>query len=151
MSVQHIKELIERYLSETEIMQLATVFGGKPWICSLHFAVDDDSNIFWISNADSLHSHEIAANPNVAIVIAVKTDKPLIGIQAEGLAKLVSDPKVLRTAMDKYINRHGTDRSFADQIIAGTNEHKLYMFTPKRYCLFDQANFPSSSLNEWIV
>ena len=131
-------------------MQLATVCNSQPWICSLHFAADNESNIYWISKSTGHHSEEIAANPSVAVAIAVKTDRPLIGIQAEGIAEIVQDTDLLKSAMERYIERHGTDRSFADQIIAGTNEHKLYKFTPKSFSLFDEVNFAHQPPVEWV-
>lgn len=151
MSGQQAQELIKKYLSEADIMQMATVIGDQPWICTLHFVADDDCNIFWLSKLDRRHSQEIVVNSRVAIAVAIKTDKPLVGIQAEGTAKVVKDADVLRAAMAKYIKRHGTDESFANQIIADTNEHKLYMFTPKRYSLFDQVNFPNNPSTEWVI
>jgi len=151
MSGLTAQELIEKYLSEARIMQLATVRDDQPWICSLHFAADDESNIYWITKPTARHSQEIADNPNVAIAIAFKTDRPLIGVQTEGTAEIVEDPDLLKSAMERYIERQGTDRAFADQIIAGTNEHKLYKFTPKLFSLFDQVNFSDQPSQEWVI
>jgi uncharacterized protein YhbP (UPF0306 family) len=151
MNERQIEDLVKKYLSETLIMQLATIGGDRPWVCNLHFVADDDSNVYWLSKASRRHSHDIESHPDVAIAVAVQTEKPLIGIQAEGNAEQVTDLQQRKDVMAQYVKRHGTDQSFADQIIAGTNEHKLYQFTPKRYSLFDQANFSDDPSREWVI
>lgn len=151
MSELSPKTIIKKYLVQAKIMQLATVRNGQPWICSLHFASDDDSNIYWITKPTTRHSQDIEANAHVAIAIAVKTDRPLIGIQVEGTAEELTDAAVLGPAMECYIEHHGTDKTFADQIVAGTNEHKLYKFTPRRFSLYDEVNFAHQAPKEWVI
>jgi uncharacterized protein YhbP (UPF0306 family) len=151
MSELDPKSFVQKYLAETSIMQLATSANNKPWICSLHFIADSESNVYWISKTNSRHSEDIAANTNIAITIAIKTEKPLIGLQSEGVAELVTDSSLISAIMGTYIERHGTHRAFVDTIIAGTNEHKLYVFHPKRYSLFDQVNFPDQPSQEWVI
>lgn len=151
MSGLQPKEAIEKYLADKLIMQLATSRDSQPWICTLHFVADKDSNIYWLSKPIRRHSKDIAKNPRVAIAIAVSTEKPLIGVQAEGNAEVLTDLDEVRKVMDTYIERHGTDKGFADTIIDGTNEHKVYKFSPTRFSLFDLENFASQSPVEWIV
>lgn len=151
MSESSIQSLVQKYLSEAEIFQLATSKGAQPWICNLHFIADEQSNVYWISKTTRRHSEEIASNPNAAITIAVKTDRPLIGLQAEGTAEIVTDTAHVGTIMDTYMQRHGTDKAFVDTIVDGTNEHKLYAFHPKHFSLFDQVNFSDQPSQEWTV
>ena len=151
MSEQDIRKHVERYLSEARIMQLATDRDGQPWICNLHFAVDGDSNMYWLSKPTRRHSEDIVNNPRVAVAIAVKTNKPVIGIQATGVVQIVTNTHLLETVMGDYRQRHGTDASFADQIIAGTNEHKLYQFSPDSFNLFDEVNFATQPLQKWVI
>lgn len=151
MSESQVQDLIKKYLSETGIMQMATVQNGQPWICTLHFAADDKGALYWISDASARHSSDIKTNPNVAIAIAVSTKMPLVGIQAEGRASIVAQAKQLKEAMGLYVAQQGTSQAFADQIIAGTNKHKLYVFRPERYNLLDLATFSDGAPQEWII
>ena len=145
------KNQMTQYLQDAHILQLATTRDNKPWICSLHYAVDNGGNIYWITKSTTRHSEDIAVNSATAITVAVKTDRPLIGLQIEGDSEVVSDMKDRKTAMKTYVERHGTSKDFADLIIAGTNDHKLYKFTPKKFVLFDQVNFPDHPSNEWTA
>ena len=84
------RELISKYLAEAKTMQLATVRDGRPWICNLHFVADKKGNIYWLSLPTRRHSEDIAGNKNVAISIAIKTSMPVVGIQAEGTAEVIT-------------------------------------------------------------
>lgn len=151
MSELSPKDLVKKYLAETLIMQLATSVNGQPWICNLHFITDAASNIYWISKTNRRHSQEIATNPHTAIAIAVQTEKPLVGVQAEGTTEIVTNTDDVRAIMGLYMERHGTDSAFVETIINGTNEHKLYVFRPTRFSLFDQANFAEQPSQEWVL
>lgn len=36
-----LKKIIEDYLKEAKLMQLATSVDGQPWVCSVWFAADE--------------------------------------------------------------------------------------------------------------
>src|ERR1700709_947001 len=63
-------------------MSLATSKDGKPWVCEVHFAYDDELNLYFRSLTSRRHSQEIAANPNVAgnIVKQVALGEPCLGL-----------------------------------------------------------------------
>jgi uncharacterized protein YhbP (UPF0306 family) len=149
MSELDLKTLANKYLSEGRIMQLATSRDNKPWACNLHMATDDKANVYWISKPTRRHSEDIASNPNVAMTIAIKTDKPLIGIQIEGTAAVVADSDTIRVAMGDWMRRHGGSEKFIESIVDGSNEHKLYQMTPQAVQLFDEVNFPDSPMQAY--
>lgn len=135
------KELVESYLIDAKLMQIATVSNGKPWICTVYYVSDNDSNIFWLSHPDRRHSQEIEKNPNIAVAIAVKHDQPIIGVQAEGRASIVKDVEVVKDVMSDYVAKYGNGKDFHDNFVTGTNQHNLYKFTPSSIVLFDEVNF----------
>ena len=51
-----LKQHIQQYLQEAKLMHLATVSGGKPWVCSVWFAADEDMNLYWFSAVTRRHS-----------------------------------------------------------------------------------------------
>lgn len=144
-------EYIKKYLNESKFMQLATAVDNKPWVCTLHFVADEDANIYWLSLPTRRHSEEIAQNPHIAVAIAVKTDMPVIGVQAEGTAELVTDLETITKVMDLYVERHGTGKTFVDRVVQGIDNHKMYKLTPTRIQLFDEVNFPKQPPKEWII
>ncbi len=87
-----IEKVIREYLPQIVHMSLGTSKDNKPWVCEVHFAYDDELNLYFRSNLSRRHSQEIAANPNVAgdIVRQHKLDEYPKGVYFEGTAKLLA-------------------------------------------------------------
>jgi len=43
-------ELVEAYLQDYSTMQLATVSGDQPWVCTVRFLADENHNLYWASS-----------------------------------------------------------------------------------------------------
>ncbi len=146
----NINELIPKYIAESELMQLATVRDNKPWICTVHFVEDSDLNLYWLSLPSRRHSQDIEKNNHVATAIAVKRNKPVVGIQAEGTASIIQDKETVKTIMKKYVEKYSIGGNFFDNFVAGKNQHVLYKFTPENFVLFDEMNFQGDMVRqEW--
>ena len=145
-----VEKLVKEYLAEKRMMQIASVNGDQPWICTVYFVADEHQNLYWLSLPKRRHSQEIKKNNKVAIAIPVKFDKPVIGIQTEGVAEVVADSEVVKVVMEKYVEKYGQGKDFYDNFVAGKMEHSLYKFTPKRFALFDEVHFSTGDPQEWI-
>lgn len=141
-------ELIRQYLPKGRMMQVATVSGDQPWICTVYFVEDDDLNLYWLSLPTRRHSQEIAAHSKVAVAVPIKFDKPVTGIQAEGVAEPVTDKQTIADIMRRYVDRYNSGQQFYDLFVAGQNQHVLYKFTPSKYVLFDEMTFPDDGRKE---
>lgn len=141
-------ELIRQYLPKGRMMQVATVSGDQPWICTVYFVEDDDLNLYWLSLPTRRHSQEIAAHSKVAVAVPIKFDKPVTGIQAEGVAEPVTDKQTIADIMRRYVDRYNSGQQFYDLFVAGQNQHVLYKFTPSKYVLFDEVTFPDDGRKE---
>jgi uncharacterized protein YhbP (UPF0306 family) len=134
---------LSKYLSESKVLQIATVGEGKPWVCTVYFVVDEELNIYWLSEPNVRHSKNIETNSSVALTMAIKTDLPVIGLSAEGKVKIVKDLETVEMVMKKYIAKYNEGKQFVDRFKKGINKHHLYKFTPDRYVLFDEVNYPN--------
>ena len=143
------KEHIRKNLKDCKFMQLATAEDNQPWVCTVHYIVDDQMNVYWLSFPSRRHSQEIAKNQKVAIAVAVKFDQPVIGIQAEGRAEVVSEPSEIKKIIGLYVTKFGIGKKFYDNFVAGKNEHSMYRLAPTKFVLFDEGNFPGKSPLEW--
>jgi uncharacterized protein YhbP (UPF0306 family) len=141
-------ELVRQYLPRGRMMQIATVSGDQPWICTVYFVEDEDLNLYWLSFPTRRHSQEIAAHSKVAVAVPIKFDKPVIGIQAEGVAEPVTDKQVVADVMRRYVERYSSGEQFYDLFVAGKNQHVMYKFTPSKYVLFDEVTFPGDARKE---
>lgn len=131
--------------------QLATSANGQPWVCSVYYVVDDELNLYWLSFPNRRHSQEIGKNNKVAITIAVKTDLPVVGLQAEGAAELVKDSKQIEKITKLYVDRYNAGQNFYNNFLEGKNKHMMYKFTPKKFTLFDEVNFPEDGYQEFLM
>jgi len=87
----NIEQIIREYLPQVVHLSLATCKDTKPWVCEVHFAYDDDLNLYFRSLTSRRHSQEIAVNPLVAgnIVRQHALDERPVGVYFEGTAKLL--------------------------------------------------------------
>lgn len=146
-----VEWLVSRYLSAAMIAQLATVKNSKPWVCNVYFVIDKKNNLYWLSEPSRRHSQEIEKNKNVAICVAIKTDVPVIGLQAEGKAEQVTDLKTIAFIMVKYIKKYGVGQNLYKRAVEGINKHSVYRMKIEKYSLFDEVNYPKSSPQKLTV
>lgn len=143
------EKLIRQYLAQGKMMQIATVAGDQPWICTVYYVEDEQANLYWLSLPDRRHSREIAQHPRVAVAVPIKFDKPVIGLQAEGRAEKVEDPEVIQRVMQGYADRYNAGKQFYDNFVAGKNQHALYRFAPDQISLFDEQTFGDGIRRKW--
>lgn len=146
----NVKDLIIKYLNEARIMQVATAIDNQPWACTVYFAFDQQCNLYWISKADRRHSQDIKQNPKVAgtIVLPHSYGEDIRGLQFQGTARQINDPKEVVELFASYANRYDCQEE-ANRIASGQNPHKLYRVKPSLFVLFDEANFLDQARQEW--
>lgn len=148
--MQSIEGFIKKHLAEGRIMQIATVSGGQPWVCTVYYIEDDELNLYWLSWPSRRHSQEIARHNKIAIAVPVKLDRPVVGVQAEGTAGVVNDRETIAKIMERYSKRYGAGHRFYNNFVAGKNQHAMYKFVPRKFVLFDEMNFLQSARKEWL-
>jgi len=136
------KEIAE-YMRSHKIMQLATSSKNKPWICSVFYTVDNEMNLFFISNPSRRHSLEIMKNKNVACAItdsSQEVTKRKKGLQIEGTVSLVTNEREIEFALNLW----NESNSGLEKIINFKNyrkkkmEDKVYKIVPKNIKIFDE-------------
>jgi uncharacterized protein YhbP (UPF0306 family) len=147
----HVGNLIREYLPGIFHMSLATSSDNKPWICEVHFAYDDQLNLYFLSKPSRRHSQEIAKNPNVAgnIVKQHRSDEKPRGVYFEGIAKLMENIDEDSPAYALYDKKFGISPNTLEEIKIDPAGHKFYKITPSNFILFDTVNFPDNSRQEW--
>ena len=133
----NVEQTIRDYLPDIIHMSLATCAGGKPWVCEVHFAYDDDLNFYFRSLTSRRHSQEINANPNVAGTIVTQhqlADKPR-GIYFEGTAEML-DTDAERASVIKYFKRIDADEAAVEEA-KNPAGHQFYKITVSKFYVFD--------------
>lgn len=137
-------------IASSKIMQVATLSGTQPWICTVYFVLHEGC-FYWLSFPERRHSKELARNEKAAIAIALKHDKPVIGVQAEGDVSVVGNIDDIETVLSAYVEKYGQGRQFVERFKTGENQHILYRFTPRTVMLFDELNNSENPYQEISV
>jgi uncharacterized protein YhbP (UPF0306 family) len=145
-----VEKTIREYLPGVIHMSLATSADNKPWVCEVHFAYDDELNIYFISKPSRRHSREIALNPNVAgnIVKQHQPGEKPRGVYFEGIAELLENVDQNHPAYLKYDERFKRGPNILNEA-KEPDGHMFYKITPTNFVLVDTVNFPENSRQEW--
>jgi uncharacterized protein YhbP (UPF0306 family) len=147
-----LRKLIEEYLSEAKMLQVATSKHDQPWACTLYFAFDEKLSLYWISEPSRRHSEEIRMNEKVAgtIVLPHNPGDKVRGLQFQGIATELTG-KEAADGMKVYANRYGMKQKRVNAILDGSDGHFCYKIKPSLYVLFDEKNFPKNPRQELEV
>lgn len=143
----NFRKLIEDYLKEAKLMQLATSADEQPWVCSVWFAVDSDLNIYFFSSETRRHSGEINKNNKVAgaMVLPQTPDDLPRGLQFQGTVELLVEQEDINKAISVYGGRIFPVEKIKEFMEDDETPHKFYKITPTQFVLFDMVNFPDDS------
>ena len=112
---EHERAQLARGIIDANLyMTLATAdLEGRPWASPVYYAVDGYREFVWVSAPDATHSRNLAARPQIAIVIFDST-QPINtgrGVYMSAHADPVADPEIDR-ALEIFSERsvaHGGD------------------------------------------
>jgi len=130
-----IEKIVREYIDKSIHLSLGTSVDNKPWVCEVHFAYDENLNLYFISSQNSRHCVELTANPNVSGNIVKQhdlTESPN-GIYFEGTATMIDVPT--DSQLDLYSERLGRNRvGLVERVNDG--EHKMYMIAVNNWYAF---------------
>jgi uncharacterized protein YhbP (UPF0306 family) len=144
-------ELITKHLQDAHIMQLATCVDNYPWCATVHFAADEQCNLYWLSLPSRRHSQQIATNAKVAgAIVPPGGEAPQVqGIQFEGEARMVTEPERIQEMLQTFADRYRTNSVTDEAIISGVAPVRLYQLKPSLFVLYDEVHFPDEPRQEW--
>jgi hypothetical protein len=107
---------------------------GRPWATPVYFAAAGEREYYWVSATDARHSRNLAARPQVSVVVFDSTVAPFHGraVYAEAEAAEVPGPDLDR-ALAVYPGP--ADRGvqpLARDAVTGTSGYRLYRATASR-------------------
>lgn len=145
-----LRKLIEEYLKEAKLMQLATVFNNQPWVCSVWFAADSDLNIYYFSAITRRHSEEVLKNNKVAgaAVLPQNPNDPPRGLYFQGKAEVLQKQEDIDKAISAYADRIFSREKIKEFMGHKEKPHKFYRIKPAKFVLFDAVNFPDNPRQE---
>jgi nitroimidazol reductase NimA-like FMN-containing flavoprotein (pyridoxamine 5'-phosphate oxidase superfamily) len=117
-------------LQGNRYLVLSTADGdGRPWATPVWFAVEGTDRFLWVSRPGSVHSLNIAARPEVALVVFDSSVPPgqTAGFYASGLAEEVPPDAVAR-AMTVFSDRSVADggEPWTTELVSAPSEFRLF-------------------------
>lgn len=122
------RQRILAYLSSHNTLTLATGHDGKPFACSL-FYVNDDFDLYFVSDPKTQHAENIALQPNVSAAIHedYRDWRAIQGIQLEGECKQLSNTIESSKALLLYASKF----PFVAQLASAMAKVKFFKITPR--------------------
>src|SRR3989344_3839743 len=141
LTKQHVLDFLKKH----QLMVVAT-YGEHPWIASVYYSFDQNLNLYFLSDPDTLHCQQIAINPEVAVAIADSRQKPnefKKGLQIYGVATQISDANKIKNALSLWkqtlqvTDPELTYQNMLKKIVKG----RMYKITPRKIKFFNQELF----------
>lgn len=132
-----IEQIVRENITKTLHMSLATCVNNKPWVCELHFAYDNNLNLYFRSKESRRHSQEIAYNSLVAgnIVKQHALEDEVVGLYFEGVAEVLQNVDEDHPAYKSISEKLGMDESIISDAYSDSG-HKFYKITVKNWYAF---------------
>jgi uncharacterized protein YhbP (UPF0306 family) len=141
----NIEEILREYITKTYHMSLSTVRDNKPWTSEVHFAYDDDLNLYFRSLTSRRHSQEITDNENVSgnIVRQYELDEVPVGVYFEGIAKELTDTQDIESATKVIAKclKKDDEQAIIDEAKSPEGHH-IYKIAVKNYYVFGKFDTP---------
>lgn len=142
MTQVSFQQFIANYLSKGKHMQLATLAGEQPYLCTVSYVYDEAGNLYWMSSRSTRHSIELLAHPKTAVAI-VPDPKQKLGAQLTGVASLVERDNIEKIH-SLYAATYGEKSERLDEALSDSSAARAYyIFKPLSVKLHDEINFPT--------
>jgi uncharacterized protein YhbP (UPF0306 family) len=139
--IMDIEKIIREYIPKIIHMSLATVKDNKPWVSEVHFAYDDDLNLYYRSLLSRRHSKEIANNHSVAgnIVKQHVIGEKAVGVYFEGTAKLLDPGDEQNTAFESIKAKLQTGDEIFEEAMR-PDGHQFFKISVDTFYVFGAFN-----------
>lgn len=138
MNNEKIEQIIRGYIPQIIHMSIATVKDNRPWVCEVHFAYDDDLNLYFVSARNSRHAQELLENPVTAGNITTQHHKnqKTRCVDFEGTVELLDDADDMHPGIRAYSERFEQDGSQLKEI-ARSGQTGFFKITVNDFFLAD--------------
>ena len=154
---ERIAQSVARILESTELCSMATVYEGNvSHINTGYFCFDDRLDIYFVSQASSVHIRNIATNPSMAMCIFdthQSWDDWKTGLQFFGTARS-TDKQEFKHGSELYKARFPDYKKWLHslgRVVLSTAIPPFYVFTPTRVKILDEEDFGEETYVEAAI
>lgn len=144
----NVEKAIREYIDKSVHLSLGTsTLDGKPWVCEVHFAYDNNLNIYFVSKLTTRHCKEITANPNVAgnIVKQHPLEESPHGVYFEGTAEAIEPSE---QQLEIYCSRLSRNKEELTEQLEETDGRRMYKITITNWAIFGKFGLDANQKHE---
>lgn len=136
-------EYIKDFLKDDNKQMVIATYGEHPWIATVYFSFDQDLNLYFLSDPDTIHCQHIMNNPNVAVAIAKSPQNPSSkkkGLQIFGIAEQLVEVSQIKHALDLWRSTLGvtSDKYTYEGMIKNEISGRMFKVVPKKIKFFNE-------------
>lgn len=135
------KQVAKKVIAENLFMVLATSDQNIPWVSPVFYATGDNKTFYWHSAKNTKHSHIIAQNPHLAVVIFNSTNPEIPGLYMKGKAEEVTDKEEIVQGISLLFGKALKDEDKRQELIEHPEDFqdearlRVYKFTVEEFYL----------------
>jgi uncharacterized protein YhbP (UPF0306 family) len=143
-SSEEIRQHIFDFLKQNGIMTLAVSANHQPWVCTLYYGIDDNMNLYIVTDPGSEHGQVIAANEKIAFNVfdsRQKITQPKQGVQGKGTIQMVKGLKANTKALFLWHRQNpGIEAKITvKDLLKKLTDTKIYQITPTYLKFFNKS------------
>lgn len=132
-------DLAKQILSSIKYATIATASSsGKPWNTPVFYAYDNQSNIYWSSHPESIHSKNLSQTNQAFIVVynSKAAEGEGQGLYIEAQVTQINDVDQVKVALELLGNRRGKPFWSIEKFLNG-GPQRIYRAAPKKMWVND--------------
>jgi len=148
-----IKEDVFKFIKGSGIMTLATQSKDGPWACTVYYGVDENMNLYIVTDPNSVHGKNMAKDNRVAFNIfdsQQKIDKPKRGVQGSGTIEIVKGIINVTKALALWHKQNpGVEKKITIKELKKFADTKVFKITPTYLKFFNKALYSPEEYGIW--
>lgn len=155
MSASPIDKPISDFIKSNGVLTLGTadIKGSLPWVCTLYYGLDDELNLYVVTDPGSIHGKILKDNPNVAFNIFdshTKITELKLGVQGRGRITKVTNPAELIKGIGYWHKANpGIESKITFNDLKKVKDTKLFKITPTYLKFFNKDLYGKTEYGVW--
>ncbi|MEP7103082.1 MAG: pyridoxamine 5'-phosphate oxidase family protein [Candidatus Dojkabacteria bacterium] len=149
--ITDVEKVIREYIPQVIHLSLGTSKDNIPWVSELHYAYDENLNLYFKSLPSTRHCKELTENPTVAgnIIRQHNPGEKPRGVYFEGKCEIVKDLSEDNAGFKAFSERFGIDKSTIEEA-KDPNAHQMYKISIMKFYVFDTIESKPSQKYELV-
>jgi len=148
-----IRKDIFKFLKKNGILTLATQSAKGPWVCTVYYGIDDEMNLYIVTDPNSIHGKAMINNNKIAFNIfdsRQKIYRPKKGVQGSGAIEMVRGViKVTKALILWHKQNPGVEKAITIKEVKKFADTKVFKITPKYLKFFNKELYSPEEYGVW--